>query len=322
MTLNFSDILQESLLSIQNASKNPYGFVGLPSGLKDLDNTLCGFDNSDLIVVGARPAMGKTGFLLTLAINMAEREIPVLFYSLEMSNPQIVNRMLSNITGIEGNKLSSGRMSEEEWGPIIKVGKGMGEYPRYLTDKCDWKIEDFCKKVREDVEETGAKIIFIDYLQLFSTRERLQNRYEEVALCTRELKLLARELNLPVIVASQLNRNVENRTTGIFREKMPQMFDLRDSGTICDDANVVMLLYRPEYYTRSTEDENGYDIRGLAEVIIAKNHMGREDTIRLKFSPETGKFEDWKSYEPEVPFINRPNYEETLDNFDSLSSPF
>ena len=145
---------------------------------------------------------------------------------------------------------------------------------------------------------------------------------EEVALCTRELKLLARELNLPVIVASQLNRNVENRTTGIFREKMPQMFDLRDSGTICDDANVVMLLYRPEYYTRSTEDENGYDIRGLAEVIIAKNHMGREDTIRLKFSPETGKFEDWKSYEPEVPFINRPNYEETLDNFDSLSSPF
>lgn len=100
------------------------------------------------------------------------------------------------------------------------------------------------------------------------------------------------------------------------------MFDLRDSGTICDDANVVMLLYRPEYYTRSTEDENGYDIRGLAEVIIAKNHMGREDTIRLKFSPETGKFEDWKSYEPEVPFINRPNYEETLDNFDSLSSPF
>lgn len=230
--------------------------------------------------------------------------------------------MLSNITGIEGNKLSSGRMSEEEWGTIIKVGKGMGEYPLYLTDKCDWKIEDFCKKVREDVEETGAKIIFIDYLQLFSTRERLQNRYEEVALCTRELKLLARELNLPVIVASQLNRNVENRTTGIFREKMPQMFDLRDSGTICDDANVVMLLYRPEYYTRSTEDENGYDIRGLAEVIIAKNHMGREDTIRLKFSPETGKFEDWKSYEPEVPFINRPNYEETLDNFDSLSSPF
>lgn len=110
MTLNFSDILQESLLSIQNASNSTYGFVGLPSGLEDLDKAICGFDNSDLIVVGARPAMGKTGFLLTLAINMVERRIPVLFYSLEMSNRQIVNRMLSNITGIEGNKLSSGRM--------------------------------------------------------------------------------------------------------------------------------------------------------------------------------------------------------------------
>ncbi len=263
--------------------------------------------------------MGKTGFLITLAINVVNIGIPVLFYSLDMSNRQIVNRILSNISGIDGNKLSSGQMSEDEWKTIIKIGKALENFPFYLSDECDWKIEDFCRKVREDVKETGAKIIFIDYLQLFSTREKLQNRYEEVALCTRELKLLARELNLPVIVASQLNRNVENRMGGIFRENMPQMFDLRDSGTICDDANVVMLLYRPEYYSHSSEDNNGNDIRGLVEVIIAKNHMGKESAVRLKFSPETSKFEDWKPSEQENPFLNRSNNETTFDNFESSS---
>lgn len=320
MILNLSEILDETLMSIHDASKTPCGFVGVPSGLEDLDKALCGFDNSDLIVVGARPAMGKTGFLITLAINMVERDIPVLFYSLEMSNRQIVNRMFSNITGIEGCKLSSGCISKDEWETLMKVGKEMEKYPLFLTDKIDWKIEDFCKKVREDVERTGAKIIFIDYLQLFSTREKYQNRYEEVALCTRELKFLARELNLPIIVASQLNRSVENRSYETSSERVPQMFDLRDSGTICDDANVVMLLYRPEYYTRSCEDLEGNDIRGLAEVIIAKNHMGNETSVSLKFSPETGKFENWKPYEPD--FTVPIGCHIKLDDLDSDQPPF
>jgi replicative DNA helicase len=142
--------------------------------------------------------------------------------------------------------------------------------------------------MKDFVKTHGVKAVLIDYLQLFSTQTKYQNRYEEISLCTRELKRLAKELNLPIIVASQVNRNVEHRQVESVRDKAPQMYDLRDSGTICDDANVVLLLHRPEYYLHNYED----DIRGLAELNIAKNHMGRTATIRLRFNPKFCKFEN------------------------------
>lgn len=292
--IRINDVLEETLQNMQEAAKSQHGFGGIPTGLAKLDNALCGLENSDLIVVGARPAMGKTSFLITLALNIAKLDIPVMFYSLEMSNAQIVNRIIQNETGIEGYKFRAGRISFQEWDVLKSTFENIGKYPIFLTDKNKWKIEDFCNKVRTDIENTKAKIIFIDYLQLFSTREKYQNRYEEIALCTRELKKLAKELDIPIIVASQLNRNVENRPSVFCEEKRPQMFDLRDSGTICDDANIVLLLHRPEYYLHSYVDANGNNIKGLAEVIIAKNHMGAEETIALLFRPNIGRFEDWK----------------------------
>lgn len=314
--IKINDILEKTLQNMQNAANSPYGFGGIPTGLCDLDKALYGFENSDLIVVGARPAMGKTGFLITLALNMAKLDIPVMFYSLEMSNTQIANRIITNETGIDGHRIRTGRMNDKEWDVLNRTIENIATYPIFLTDKNNWEIEVFCDKVKNDIENTNAKIIFIDYLQLFSTREKYQNRYEEIALCTRELKKLAKELDIPIIVASQLNRNVENRPSGVYVDKKPQMFDLRDSGTICDDANVVLLLHRPEYYLRSYEDAEGNDINGLAEVIITKNHMGYEDTIKLRFKPEFARFEDW---------MNVDNSERLLDlykNSDTIESPF
>lgn len=314
--IKINDILEKTLQNMQNTANSPYGLGGIPTGLSDLDKALYGLENSDLIVVGARPAMGKTGFLITLALNMAKLDIPVMFYSLEMSNTQIANRIITNETGIDGYKIRTGRMNDTEWDVLNRTIENIATYPIFLTDKNNWKIEDFCDKVRQNIDNINAKIIFIDYLQLFSTREKYQNRYEEIALCTRELKKLAKELDIPIIVASQLNRNVENRPSGVYVDKKPQMFDLRDSGTICDDANVVLLLHRPEYYLHSYEDAEGNDINGLAEVIIAKNHMGREDTIKLRFKPEFARFEDWKNVDYSEQLLD------LYENSDTPKSPF
>lgn len=314
--IQINGILEEALQNIHVAANSPYGFGGIPTGLSDLDKALYGLENSDLIVIGARPAMGKTVFLITLALNMAKLDIPVMFYSFEMSNTQIANRIITNETGIDGYKIRTGRMNDKEWNILNRAIENLSTYPIFLTDKNNWKIEDFCDKVRNDIENTNAKIIFIDYLQLFSTREKYQNRYEEIALCTRELKKLAKELDIPIIVASQLNRNVENRSSGVYVDKKPQMFDLRDSGTICDDANVVLLLHRPEYNLRSYEDAEGNDIYGLAEVIIAKNHMGREDTVKLRFKPEFARFEDWKNVDYSQQLLD------LYKNSDTAESPF
>ena len=294
--IKLENIINESIQDIQDASDNLNNFVGIPTGLKDLDILLLGLDKSDLIVVGGRPGMGKTGFLITLATNMAINRIPVLFYSFQMDNNQIMKRIISNVSSIEYLKIRSGMLTTEEWDRLCQANKVLYELPIFLSDKINWKIEDFCNQVRKDIEETKAKIIFIDYLQLFSSREKLQNRYEEIALCTRELKKLTRELNLPIIVASQLNRNVENRASDLLYDKIPQMYDLRDSGTICEDANVIVLLHRPEYYLQRTEDHNGENIKGLAEVIVAKNHMGITGSVKLKFAPETCKFENWEDH--------------------------
>lgn len=293
MAIKLDDLLEQSIQALVDASKSPNGFVGLPSGLKDLDRALCGFDNSDLIIVGGRPAMGKTAFMVTVALNMAKSNIPVLYYSLEMNSDQLVRRIISNVTGIDGYKISAGTLFEHDWDVIQKATESLGHYPLYINDTNNWTIEDFCDQVRKDVEATQAKVIFVDYLQLFSSREKLQNRYEEIALCTRELKKLAGTLKLPIIVSSQLNRNPEYRTSAFSRDKFPEMYDLRDSGTICDDANVVLLIHRPEYYLKSNEDSEGRDIRGLTQIIIAKNHTGRIGTIDLKFNPTICKFVDW-----------------------------
>lgn len=219
-----------------------------------------------------------------------------------------MRHILSNVSAIDRDKIFSGKWDEQEWEKMRETTDAISHYPIYIDDEPLWVIENFCDRVKQDVEATKAKVIFIDYLQLISSRLPSQNRYEEVVRCTRELKRLARELDLPVIVASLLDRIVGKRlfefscerhlqTDDLCDERLLKMDELRGSETfssICEEADVVLLLHRPEYYLRRGEDENGNDIRGLAEVYIAKNHMGRQGMVKLKFTPETYRFDNWR----------------------------
>ncbi|MCM1293698.1 MAG: DnaB-like helicase C-terminal domain-containing protein [Bacteroides sp.] len=293
------EILTATLNQIQDAANRENSFVGVPSGLKDLDAQLCGFENSDLIVIGARPCMGKSAMMISMALNMAGQSIPVLFYSFEMSETQLMKRILTNITKIDSYNIERGSLDNETWEQLVQKSSQVSDMPLYIVKSESSNIEDFCKQVVKDVDVTKAKIIFIDYLQLFTTAEKYQNRYEAVAACTRSLKHLARELNLPFIVGSQINRNPEHRSTEYDEFYHPHMSDLRDSGTICEDANVVLLLDRPEVHLQKAKDQSGIDIKGALDVKIAKNHMGRQCTVRLKFYPEFCRVENWP--EPEIP---------------------
>lgn len=297
---SIKDLLQSTLGHIVESGKSPFGIGRVPTGFEALDSILYGFDNSDLIVIGARPCMGKTALMISLALNIVEQNVPVLFYSFEMSNSQMMMRILSNRSGLEPYKIQNGRMAPEEWDKLMETCKSLNDLPLYISERFSAKIENFCEQAVKDIEATKAQIIFIDYLQLFSTKEKMQNRYEEVALCTRTLKHLARGLNIPIVVGSQINRNPEHRSQGHVEFYHPHMSDLRDSGTICEDANVVLLLDRPEVHHNSYEDECGNYIKGALEVKIAKNHMGRQDTVRLKFKPEVCRVDNWTGQESSI----------------------
>ncbi len=293
---NFKTLIEQALNNISDKAGKSDTIAGIPTGFKDLDRALGGFDNADLIVVGARPAMGKSALLLNMAVHQAvEYRIPVLFYSFEKTRAQIVNLILSSTAEIEGYRISGGVLTSEE---ILNLGstakKLLDDVPLYIVDKPSAKILQFCQEVKDNVSETNARIVYIDNLQLFSSSLGYQNRYEEIAACTRELKHLAKELGIPVVIASQINRNPEHRDAKYTDYYRPYMYDLRDSGTICEDSNVVILLDRPELKYRSGEDASGNDIRGLVEVNIAKNHMGPETTVKLHFKPRYARFEDWE----------------------------
>lgn len=263
----------------------------LATGLKELDRMIGGLDSSDLIVVGARPAMGKTPFLLTMAMNIAAGEdVPVLFYSYEMTSSQLIKRMLSIRNSIDFVKLENALLTEKEWIDLLEKAQSISKLPIYIVDKPEHTIEQVVDTVKKAVESTGARIVFLDYLQLLTSSKNFQNRYEEMAYCTRELKHLARTLDIPIVISSQLNRNPEHRETV---PPGPMMWDLRDSGTICEDSNVVMLLDRPEVRLKSSTDESGNNIHGALNVIVAKNHLGYTGDIRLHFDPATGVISDW-----------------------------
>lgn len=315
---DFKKLLEQSLNHIQNIANNPEALPGIPTGFADLDRALGGFNNSDLIVVGARPAMGKTALLVNMALRQSvEYHIPVLFYTFEKTQTQIVRLILSSVAEIEGYKISNGMLSADEWDALMNKVKVLWEnVPLYIVDNPSAKILQFCKDVKAGIANTDAKIVYIDNLQLFSSSLGYQNRYEEISACTRELKHLAKELNIPIVMASQINRNPEHRDSRNIEHYRPYMYDLRDSGTICEDSNVVILLDRPELKYHSCEDPEGNDIRGLVEVNIAKNHMGREDSIKLRFKPELARFEDWK----DVDYSDR--LLELYKNSDTKETPF
>ncbi len=288
-------IISLALDQIQTAANNDSGLSGLPTGYTDLDKITSGWQNSDLIIIAARPAMGKTAFILSMAKNIAvDYSMPIAIFTLEMANVQLVKRMISNIAELNGEQIKSGRLTTEEWDRLNARLANVYTAPLYLDETPGLSITELRTKARRLVREHQVKMIMIDYLQLMNASGmKLGSREQEVSTISRSLKALAKELNIPIIALSQLNRATETR-----EDKRPVLSDLRESGAIEQDADIVCFIHRPEYYNKSGEDANGNDIRGLAEFIIAKHRSGAVGTVKLRFTSKYARFENWdNSYE-------------------------
>jgi replicative DNA helicase len=282
-------IIKDAIEHLKKAAAQKEGLSGLHSGYNGLDKITSGWQNSDLIIIAARPAMGKTAFVLSMAKNMAmHHNIPVALFSLEMSNVQLVNRLIVNVTEITGEKIKSGRLENYEWEQLDFKLKDLYDSPIYIDDTPSLSIFELRTKARRLVREHGIKCIIIDYLQLMNASGmNFGSREQEVSTISRSLKGLAKELNIPIIALSQLNRSVEGRQG--LEGKRPQLADLRESGAIEQDADMVCFIHRPEYY-KLTEDEHGNSLIGIAEIIIAKHRNGATGDVRLRFKSEYAKF--------------------------------
>ncbi len=282
-------VIKEAFALLHKAAERTDGLSGLSSGFHQLDRMTSGWQNSDLVIIAARPAMGKTAFVLSMARNIAiTNKEPVALFSLEMSNVQLVNRLIVNVCEIEGEKIKSGQLNREEWARLDNKIIEMQGAPLYVDDTPSLSVFELRTKARRLVREHGVKIIIIDYLQLMNASGMSYgSRQEEVSTISRSLKGLAKELNIPIIALSQLNRGVENRE-GI-EGKRPQLSDLRESGAIEQDADMVCFIHRPEYY-KIYADEKGNDLRGMAEIIIAKHRNGAVGDVLLRFVGKYARF--------------------------------
>ncbi|MBR4312757.1 MAG: replicative DNA helicase [Bacteroidaceae bacterium] len=284
-------VIEEAYEMLKKAASRTSGLSGLSTGFYELDKYTSGWQNSDLIIIAARPAMGKTAFVLSMAKNIAvnNRE-PVALFSLEMSNVQLVNRLITNVCEISGEKLKSGQLAPYEWGQLDSNITILNDAPLYVDDTPSLSIFELRTKARRLVREHGVKLIIIDYLQLMNASgASFGSRQEEVSTISRSLKGLAKELNIPIIALSQLNRGVESRE-GI-EGKRPQLSDLRESGAIEQDADIVCFIHRPEYY-KIFQDEKGNDLHGVAELIIAKHRNGAVGDVRLRFVGQYARFQN------------------------------
>ena len=284
-------VITDAIHQMQIAQNRASGLSGLETGFHDLDKITSGWQNSDLIIIAARPAMGKTALVLSMAKNMAVNYNTALaVFSLEMSKIQLVNRLISNVAELEGEKIKSGQLSPLEWQQLFARIKYLTGAPLYIDDTPSLSIFELRTKARRLVREHAVRMIIIDYLQLMNASGmKFGSREQEVSMISRSLKQLAKELNIPIIALSQLNRSVESRTDG----KRPQLSDLRESGAIEQDADIVCFIHRPEYYNRSGQDAAGNDIRGLAEFIIAKHRSGAVADVNLHFRAKFARFENW-----------------------------
>ena len=285
-------VIEEAFKRMEKAAKNTGSISGIPSGFHALDKITSGWQTPDLIIIAARPAMGKTAFVLSMAKNIAvDRNIPVAIFSLEMSNVQLVNRLIMNVCELEGDRIKTGKMSQMEAKQLntkINIMKGK---PLYLDDTPSLSIFELRSKARKLVRQHGIRLIIIDYLQLMNAQgSSFGSREQEVSIISRSLKALAKELDIPIIALSQLNRGVEART-GI-EGKTPQLSDLRESGAIEQDADMVCFIHRPEYYHMYNDEKTGRDLRGLAQIIVAKHRNGATDSIWLRFRGKYAKFQN------------------------------
>jgi len=292
MTRSFepmSSLAARALRQMEELRDVEEGLSGIPSGFSALDRLTNGWQSSDLIILAARPGMGKTSFVLSVARNAAvDFSKGVAFFSLEMSAVQLAQRLISMQADIPLTKLRSGKLTEDEWKKVHRAIEHIGEAPIYFDDTPAIDIFELRAKCRRMKLQHDIQLVVVDYLQLMRSggdQQRMGNREQEVSAISRALKGLAKEIKVPVIALSQLSRAVETRGG----PKRPQLSDLRESGSIEQDADIVGFIYRPEYY-QITEDENGMPLKGIAEIIIAKHRNGATDTIRLKFTEQFARF--------------------------------
>jgi len=298
------------MVELEKRSKHK-GLIGIPSGIESLDSKTGGWQKKDLIILAGRPSMGKTAAALTVALNAAlDYGKPVGFFSLEMGDIQLYNRLVSNLADVDGESLQSGKLLDAEWQRVQTAVERLNGTPLYIDETPSISIMALRAKARRMVQKHGVSLIIVDYLQLMTATgengQKVGNREQEVSAISRGLKGIAKSLDVPVIALAQLSRAVETRGGS----KRPQLSDLRESGGIEADADIIGFLYRPEYY-QILEDEQGRSLKGLAEIIIAKNRNGALETILTKFEPKYTRF---LNYDPNATDEKFP----TVDTFQNL----
>jgi replicative DNA helicase len=271
------------------------GVTGVPSGFSELDNLTGGFQPSDLIIIAGRPSQGKTALALSVARNasISSKEVPVGLFSLEMSTQQLVMRLMCAEARVDAHKVRTGRLPEDEWKKLsMSVGR-LYKAKIFIDDTPGLAILEMRAKARRLKVEHNIGVVIVDYLQLMQGPRNAQSREQEISAISRSLKALAKELNLPVIALSQLNRAVETR-----KDNRPALSDLRESGAIEQDADVVIFVHRPELF--GTKEQDGESTEGLAEIIIGKQRNGPTDTVKLQFIKQYARFENLEKYRPET----------------------
>jgi replicative DNA helicase len=280
---HLKSLLGDTFKTIEELYKKKYAITGVPSGFKDLDELTTGFQAGDLIIIGGRPSMGKTALGLNIAQYVAlQSKIPVAIFSLEMSKKQLAMRMLCSEAMVDSNKIRKGFISKEDWPSLTTAAGNLSAAPIYIDDSSSISVLEMRAKARRLKKEHGLGLVIVDYLQLMRGRGNFERREQEISDISRSLKALAKELELPVIALSQLNRGVELR-----RPPIPNLADLRESGAIEQDADVIVFLYRDEFYNRDKSEK-----RGLAEIIVAKQRNGPTGVVELAFMSSCTRFAD------------------------------
>ena len=281
-------LLEQAITQIEKNSLKEDGLSGIPSGFSRLDKITSGWQRTDLVIIAARPAMGKTAFVLSMARNMAvNHKVPVAVFSLEMSSLQLVNRLIASETELGSEKIKTGRLLDWEWEVFNRKIKNLEEAPLFIDDSPALSIFEFRAKCRRLKMQHNIGIIIVDYLQLMTAGgDNRGSREQEVSTISRNLKAIAKEIDVPILALSQLNRSVESRDG-----KRPQLSDLRESGAIEQDADMVLFIHRPEYYG-ITEDPSGNSLVGIAEIIIAKHRNGAVGDVQLAFKNTLARFSD------------------------------
>ncbi len=281
-------LLQETLEKIEEIGTQGGDITGVSTGFRDIDKKLAGLHPANLIVVAARPSMGKSSLALNMAQNVAENGKPVAFFTLEMSREEVVQRLLSSMASVDSNKLRTGQLGPEMWQKLARESSKLYEMPFFVDDSPDLTVTAIRAKCRRLKRKSDLGLVVVDYLQLMQGPTRSDNRQQEIAEISRSLKNLARELHVPVIAVSQLNRQLEQR-----ENKRPRLGDLRESGAIEQDADIVMFIYRDEYY-----NPDSADTRGIAEVSIAKHRAGATGTVMMTYAAEFTRFRNFTRADP------------------------